>query len=127
MANNRRNSGVSNIVAVGASMGGVETLSKLVSSLPGDFKAPLLVVMHTSAHGPGLLPQILGRAGRLPVKHAEEGDQLAAGKIYVAPPDQHLLVQDGHLRLSRGPMVNRSRPSVDVLFQSAAEAYGAHV
>src|SRR5437879_1256735 len=127
MAKNRRNSGPSNIVALGASMGGVETLSKLVASLPGDFKAPLLVVMHTSAHGPGLLPQILGRAGRLPAKHAEEGDRIAPGNIYVAPPDQHLLVEDGHLRLSRGPLVNRSRPSVDVLFQSAAEAYGAQV
>ena len=108
-------------------MGGVETLSKLVASLPGDFKAPLLVVMHTSAHGPGLLPQILGRAGRLPAKHAEEGDRIAPGNIYVAPPDQHLLVKDGHLRLSRGPTINRSRPSVDVLFQSAAEAYGPQV
>src|SRR2546423_755077 len=127
MAKERRNSGIANIVTVGASLGGVETLSKLVSSLPCDFKAPVLVVMHTSAHGPGLLPQILGRAGRLPAKHAEEGDRIAPGKIYVAPPDQHLLVEDGHLRLSRGPLVNRSRPSVDVLFQSAAEAYGAHV
>jgi len=108
-------------------MGGVETLSKLVSSLPEDFKAPLLVVMHTAADGPGLLPEILRRAGRLPAKHAEEGDRIAPGKIYVAPPDQHLLVDDGRLRLSRGPMVNRSRPSVDVLFQTAAEAWGSKV
>src|SRR5690349_1909712 len=121
MAKNSRNSGVSRIVAVGASMGGVETLSKLVSSLPEDFKAPLLVVMHTAADGPGLLPEILRRAGRLPAKHAAEGDRIAPGKIYVAPPDQHLVVDDGRLRLSRGPMVNRSRPSVDVLFQTAAE------
>src|SRR5438045_6182984 len=127
MATNRRNSGVSKVVTVGASMGGVETLSKLVSSLPADFKAPLLVVMHTAANGPGLLPQILARAGRLPVKHAEQGDQIAPGKIYVAPPNHHLLVQDGRLRLSRGPVVNRSRPSVDVLFQTAAEAYGPRV
>ena len=127
MAKNSRNSGVSSIVAAGASIGGVETLSKLVSSLPEDFKAPLLVVMHTSAHGPGLLPEILGQAGRLPAKHAEEGDPIAAGKIYVAPPDQHLLVDDGRLRLSRGPAVNRNRPSIDVLFQTAAEAYGAKV
>ena|SRR5437899_149530 len=127
MAKNSRNSGVSSIVAAGASMGGVETLSKLVSSLPGDFKAPLLVVMHTAPHGPGLLPQILGQAGRLPAKHAEEGDPIAAGKIYVAPPDQHLLVDNGRLRLSRGPAVNRNRPSIDVLFQTAAEAYGAKV
>ena len=115
------------IVTIGASVGGVEALSKVISNLPSDLNASVLMVMHTAPEGPGLLPQILGRTTRLRVQHAAAGQKIAPGNVYVAPPDHHLLVEPDGLNLSHGPKVNRSRPSVDLLFQSAAETYGARV
>jgi len=117
----------SKIVTIGASVGGVEALSTVISKLPADFSGSVLTVMHTAPQGPGLLPQILGNGARLPVQHAAPGQKPAPGNVYVAPPDHHLLVEPGALNLSRGPKVNRSRPSVDLLFQSAAETYGPRV
>ncbi|GAA5512931.1 protein-glutamate methylesterase/protein-glutamine glutaminase [Deinococcus carri] len=112
------------IVVIGASAGGVESLMDLAASLPADFPVPLLVVLHVPAHGPTLLPQILRRCGPLPAAQAEDGEPLLPGRIYVAPPDHHLLVEDGHVAVTRGPKENRFRPSVDTLFRSAAYAYG---
>jgi len=114
-------------VVVGASLGGVQALVNLIGQFPADLPAPVLVVLHTSAEGPGLLPEILRRAGKLPAAHAVNGQTLAAANIYVAPPDYHLLVEDHRLRLTRDPKVNRSRPAVDVLFESAAETFGARI
>jgi two-component system, chemotaxis family, protein-glutamate methylesterase/glutaminase len=116
-----------NIVVVGCSMGGVEALQTLVAGLPENFPAAVLVVLHLAPQSTSVLPKILSRAGRLPAAHAVDGEPLRTGRIYVAPPDHHLLVENGHVRVSRGPKENRHRPAVDPLFRSAARWHGPGV
>jgi two-component system chemotaxis response regulator CheB len=115
------------IVVIGASAGGVEALSKLVSRLPRDLPAALLVVLHVPANGTSVLPMILSRAGPLPAVHARDGQAIELGHIYCAPPDHHLLVGRGHLRVARGPRENGLRPAADPLFRTAARVYGPRV
>jgi two-component system chemotaxis response regulator CheB len=115
------------IVVVGASAGGIEALSGFVSGLPADFPGAIFVVVHTSPEAPSILPRLLARAGRLPAKHAESGEPIVAGRIYVAPPDWHLLVRPGYVELTHGPRENHARPAVDPLFRSASRAYGPRV
>lgn len=115
------------IVVVGASAGGVQALVALVGGLPADFPAALLVVLHVPPYAESRLPEILARAGVLPVAHAVDGERICAGRVYVAPPDHHLVVRPGRVELSRGPRENRSRPAVDPLFRTAARAYGDRV
>ncbi|WP_083939229.1 chemotaxis protein CheB [Deinococcus apachensis] len=115
------------LIVIGGSAGALPALLKLVPVLPPDFPAPLLLVVHTLADQPSYLPQLLTHAGPLPARHARHGDRLQPGSIAVAPPDHHLLVVDDHLHLSRGPKENLARPAIDVLFRSAAEAYGVQV
>jgi two-component system, chemotaxis family, protein-glutamate methylesterase/glutaminase len=117
------NSRPDRVVVIGASAGGVEALQAIAGGLPADFPAPVLVVLHVppeTSH----LPSILARAGSLPAEHAQDGEPLRAGKILVAPPDRHLMVQDGRVQVVRGPKENMHRPAVDPLFRSAALAYG---
>ena len=111
------------IIAIGASAGGVKALRALVSELPETFAAAILVVLHVGAQ-PSALPAILNFAGRLAAKHGEDGEEILAGRIYVAPPERHMTVAGGRLRLSRGPKVNLARPAIDPLFRSVAENYG---
>ncbi|HEV7650852.1 MAG TPA: chemotaxis protein CheB [Actinophytocola sp.] len=113
------------VLAVGASAGGVETLERLVTDLPPDLGACVLVTVHISSMARSALPRILARAGRLPAAHARDGELLQPNTIVVAPPDRHLLTLGGRVRLSAGPMVNRHRPSVDVMFTSALRWAGA--
>jgi two-component system, chemotaxis family, protein-glutamate methylesterase/glutaminase len=115
------------VVVVGASEGGVETLIKLIEKLPKDFPAAVLIVQHLSPHRPSMLPYILSRSSKLAVSAATNLETIKPGHIYVAPPDQHLIIEDGNLRLVRGPKENFSRPSVDVLFRSAAVVFGPRV
>jgi two-component system chemotaxis response regulator CheB len=110
-------------VVLGASAGGIEALRILLAELPADFPAAICVVLHL-ARGPSVLPQILARACELPAVQAEDGMEAKGGRIHVAPPDRHLLVQEGKLSLDNGPHINGHRPAVDTLFRSAA-AYGA--
>jgi two-component system chemotaxis response regulator CheB len=115
------------IVVVGTSAGGVEVLRALVGGLPEDFPGSVFVVMHTAADSPGVLAQILDRSGPLPAANAENRARIRPGRVYVAPPDRHLLVEPGVMRLTRGPRENRFRPAVDPLFRSAAQTYGPRV
>jgi two-component system chemotaxis response regulator CheB len=114
------------IVVIGASAGGVRALCKLVALLPEDFPAAILVVLHIGAHSSNL-PTLLSIAGRLPARHAEQGDVVRAGEILVAPPDHHLLFSDGAATLTRNAREHHTRPAVDPLFRSAAVGAGARV
>ncbi len=115
------------IIVIGGSAGAVEGLSQIVAGLPADLDAAVFVVVHFPAYSTSVLPRILTRAGRLRAVHPADGDLVEHRTIYVAPPDHHLLLEEGRVRLSRGPRENGHRPAVDPLFRSAARAYGARV
>jgi two-component system chemotaxis response regulator CheB len=115
------------IVVIGASAGGVEATAALVRGLPADFPAAVFVVVHFPANVRSVLPRILERAGPLPAAHARDGESIEPGRIYVAPPDLHLLLDAGAVRLVRGPKENNARPAIDPLFRTAARAYGTRV
>jgi two-component system, chemotaxis family, protein-glutamate methylesterase/glutaminase len=115
------------IIAIGASAGGVEALMELAGQLPADLPASVFVALHVPSHGASILPRILSRSGPLPASHAVDGEPIRPGRIYVAPPDHHLLIHEDKVRLSRGPRENGVRPAVDPLFRSAARWYGPRV
>jgi two-component system chemotaxis response regulator CheB len=115
------------IVVIGASAGGVEALQKLVAQFPADFQASLFIVMHLAPDYPSQLPEILQRVSLLPVTRGTDGEPIEPGHIYVAQPNHHLLLEPGRIRITVGPKENRFRPAVDVLFRSAALAYGVQV
>ena len=119
--------GVRNIVVIGGSAGGVQAVGRLVAALPADFPAAVFVVVHVAAISKSRLPEILGRQGHLPAGHASDGEAIVPGRIYVAPPDLHLLLERDTMRLWHGPRENSCRPSIDVLFRSAADTYGSRV
>lgn len=110
------------IVVIGASAGGVEALRNLVQGLAPDLDAAVCVVLHTPSGSLSNLPTILDRAGPPPAEHASDGEPPVAGHIRVAPPDHHLTVADGRIRVARGPRENGNRPALDPLFRSAALA-----
>lgn len=112
------------VIGVAASAGGVEALRRLVAGLPDDLDAAVCVVLHIPATGRSLLAPILDRAARLDAVLAVDGMPLRAGKIYVAPADQHLLVREDRIALSRGPKENGTRPAADPLFRSIARTWG---
>jgi two-component system chemotaxis response regulator CheB len=115
------------IIVIGASAGGIDALKHVVHGLPADLPAAVCVVLHVPAHGPSILPKILSRAGRLSAAHPADQEPLRPGRIYVAPPDYHLLVKPGHVRVTRGPRENSHRPAADALFRTAARSYGPKV
>ena len=115
------------MVVIGASAGGLEALQRLLGALPGNLDAAVLVVLHTSNHEGSVLPNILGRAGPLPVSHPKDGAAILKGHVYIAPPNVHMIVADGHLQLIAGPRENLHRPAIDPLFRSAAAVYGPRV
>jgi two-component system chemotaxis response regulator CheB len=115
------------IIVIGASVGGIEALRAITGGLPKDLPAAVFVVLHTSPEAPGVLADILDRAGALPASFAVDGERILPGRIYVAPPDKHLVVEPNRVRLTRGPKENRFRPAVDPLFRSTAQVYGPRV
>ncbi len=113
------------LIVIGASAGGIETLQKLLAALPGDLEAAVLIVLHT---GPAsVLPQILRRSSNLPASHPADGTLVRKGQIYIAPPDFHMLLEGNHLRVLHGPRENLHRPAIDPLFRSAAVSAGRRV
>lgn len=116
-----------NVVVIGASAGGVEALSAIVSALPPTLRGAVLLVLHISPHAPSSLHAILQRSTRLKVRAAEDGMAIEQGTVYVAVADHHLSLDAGRIRLTRGPKECRVRPSIDVLFRSAAISYGPRV
>jgi two-component system, chemotaxis family, protein-glutamate methylesterase/glutaminase len=117
-----------NIIVIGTSAGGLETLDRLVGQLPTDLRASIFIVQHMASQASGTA--LLGRLGRYAAfepKLAEDGDRFKAGRIYIAPPDNHLLLKKTTLLVTKGARENRSRPGIDPLFRSAAVAHGARV
>jgi two-component system chemotaxis response regulator CheB len=115
------------IIVMGASAGGVEAFRSILANLPKDLPAAVLIVLHISPDHPSVLPRILDAAGPLRAAHAQDGEALEHGRVYVAPPDRHLVVDDGVVRLSRSPREGGHRPAVDPLFRTAARFHGTRV
>jgi two-component system chemotaxis response regulator CheB len=119
--------GGQDIIVVGASAGGVEALTTLVGDLPADLPAAVFIVLHMGPHSSTALPRILARRTDLPVDHPRDGDPVEPKRIYVAVPDSHLVLNRGRVQVANGPKENGHRPAVDILFRSAAAAYGPRV
>lgn len=115
------------IIVIGASAGGLKALGAIVGTLPPDIDAAIFIVQHLPADKPSILPKILEDVGSLPASHPSDGEPIQKGRIYVAPPDYHLLVNQGSMGVVHGPKENRFRPAIDTLFRSAARAYGSRV
>lgn len=115
------------IIVVGASRGGLDALRTLLSGLPNDLPVPLAIVQHRAMESDDGLPNTLGGSSALPIRQVEDKDPVASGQVYLAPAGYHLLVETGRFALSTEGPVNYSRPSVDVLFESASDAYGRGV
>jgi two-component system chemotaxis response regulator CheB len=120
-------SSLQDIIVIGSSAGGVEAVSLLLSGLPKEFAAAVLVVQQTPGHSPSELAEMLNQRSMLPVAIAANGETIIPGRVYLAPPNQHLMVQRGAILLGNGPKENRARPAIDVLFRTAAHAYGPRV
>jgi len=113
-------------IVIGVSAGGMEALPIILEPLPEDFPVPILIVQHISPHSDGYMPRYLDSICRVQVREAEEKDAVRGGTVYLAPANYHLLVEeDQTLSLSVEERVNFARPSVDVLFETAAEAFGS--
>lgn len=114
------------LVVVGASAGAIDALGAFLPGLPADFSAPILVVVHVPPHRQSHLVEVLQRHSALKLREAEDKAPAVGGNVYFAPPDYHLLVErDGSMSLSSEEAVSYSRPSIDVLFETAADAFGA--
>ncbi|MBV9523784.1 MAG: chemotaxis protein CheB [Alphaproteobacteria bacterium] len=116
-----------NIIVIGASAGGVDALMRLCAMLPQDLPAAIMVAQHLSPSARSMLPALLDRAGPLSAESPVDGQAIEMGHVYVAPPDHHLLVRQDRLLVRRGPHENRTRPSVNALFRSAAVSCGGRV
>ena len=114
----------SEIVGVGASLGGLDALETLFGALPPDFACPIVLVQHRMPQVEGLLVELLQGYSTRRVVEPEDKDPIEPGHIYLAPPNYHLLVERGFFSLSVDPPVNFARPSIDVLFESLADSYG---
>ncbi|MBE7182040.1 MAG: chemotaxis protein CheB, partial [Terriglobus roseus] len=116
-----------NIIVIGASAGGIDAIRKLAASFPADLQAAVFVTMHLAERSEGILPDILNRAGPLPAAHPWEETRIQPGRIYVAPPDYHLILTPETVHVGHGPRENLQRPCINTMFRSAAAAHGEHV
>lgn len=115
-------------VVIGASAGGVEALSVLLPALPAKSRAAVFIVLHLPRDRPSLLSEIFAKRCALPVREAEDKESVTAGTVYFAPSNYHLLLDRGpQMALSADDLVHHSRPSIDVLFESAADVYGGRL
>ncbi len=115
-------------VAIGASAGGVQALAELLPALPAESRAAVFVVLHLPRDKPSLLVDVFSQKCALAVREAEDKEPVTPGTVYFAPPNYHLLVDEGpQLALSADDLVHHSRPSIDVLFESAAQVYREHL
>ena len=113
------------IVVIGASAGAIQALSVILPALPAGFALPILIVVHVPAQRANILAPLFQAKCRLPVREADDKEPILPGTIYFAPPDYHMLVEaEGTISLSSDEPVLHSRPSIDVLFESAAHAFG---
>ncbi|MCG6156251.1 chemotaxis protein CheB [Rubinisphaera margarita] len=113
-------------VVIGASSGAIEAINTILPRLPEVFRLPVLIVVHLPPDHLSTLPELFQTRCVLPVKEAEDTESIQPGMIYIAPPDYHVLVEaDGRISLSSEEPVQYSRPSIDVLFETAADAYQA--
>ena len=113
------------VIVIGVSTGGTQALKTILSVLPSQFALSVVVVMHRHKDADGYLEQLLNNECKIRVKQADEKEKIKAGVVYVAPPNYHLLIEDdGTFSMSIAGAVNYARPSVDVVFESAAEVYG---
>jgi chemotaxis response regulator CheB len=113
--------------SIGGFSGAAVPLKGILAALPADFPAAIFVVLHIAARGIGVLATVASGAGKLPVRQAENGLSVENGHVYLAAPDRHLMLVDGHIMLGSGPPENMSRPAIDPLFRSAALHYGPRV
>lgn len=116
-----------NIIVIGASAGGFDAFRRVVADLPPDFQASVFIVWHMAPHIRGVLPNVLNRENSIYAAHAFDGEPIEPGRIYIAPPDRHMIIEDGIIRITKGPKENRFRPAVDPLFRSAAYSYDNRV
>jgi two-component system, chemotaxis family, protein-glutamate methylesterase/glutaminase len=119
--------GVRDIIVIGASAGGLDALPQLTRSLPRDFPAAVFITIHLYGGGDGFLPYLLNKVGPLPAAAARNGEPVKRGRIYTAPPDYHLTLEDQHMVLNHGPKENMQRPCINTMFRSAAATYGRRV
>jgi two-component system, chemotaxis family, protein-glutamate methylesterase/glutaminase len=115
------------IVVIGASLGGTSAIPVVLRALPDAFEAPVAIAQHRHATSTQVFTDVLGRGAKRSVCDAEDGMPIEKCKVYVAPADYHLLVERGICRLSVDERVHYTRPSIDVLFESAADSYGSNV
>jgi two-component system chemotaxis response regulator CheB len=113
------------VVAIGASAGGLHALTAVLSPIASNFPSSILVVQHLDPHHKSFMDGLLGRQTSLRVKQAQHGELLLPGVVYIAPPDKHLLVGPGKVQLAHSQMVHYSRPSIDLMFESVAGTYGS--
>lgn len=107
------------LIVIGTSTGGIDALKQIISRLPVDFPAAVLIVMHIGANE-SILPALLGATSKLPVRHAQDHEPIVSGVVLIAPPDHHLIVENDHVRILKGAKENFSRPAIDPLFRSAS-------
>ncbi len=111
------------VVAIGASAGGLKALREVLSALPREFQASILIVQHLDPHHKSLMAVLLQRESKIKVKEAENGEKILPGVAYVAPPNNHMLATEGLIELTKTAFVHFSRPSIDLLYESVAASY----